>query len=172
MSAHRTARQSDRTTARQEALLRRFGDYLQSRGFSVTAPRRAVLAEIARMGGHFDVEELATRLRRRTPPVSRATAYRTVNLLERSGMLRRLDFDQPNAHYECTATGANHEHLVCSRCGAITEVTDRQLERRIAAVAREHGFTLTGHAVHLVGLCRACRSAVSAAGPQGGVRGA
>jgi len=108
------------------------------------------------MGGHFGVEELASRLYQRTEPVSRATVYRTVGLLESAGIIRRIDLDEPHAHYESTVGGAHHEHLICARCGKVEEVSDKLLENRIERIAQTHGFRLTRHMVQLVGLCREC----------------
>lgn len=141
-----------------ERLLEQFRAYLREHGHSVTAQRETVLAAIARIGPHFDVEELALSLRAGRHPVSRATVYRTVKHLEAAGLVRKLDLDEPHAHYESTVGASHHEHLVCTRCGRIVEVTDRTLERRIEALARAHGFALERHAVQLMGTCRECRS--------------
>jgi len=147
---------SNNTSRNDQRVLERFREYLRSRGYSVTAPRRTVLNEIAHMGGHFGVEELASRLQHRRQPVSRATVYRTVGLLENAGIIRRLDLDEPHAYYESTVGAKHHEHLVCTRCGKVAEVSDRTLEHRIERIAQDYQFRLTKHTVQLVGICREC----------------
>ena len=138
-------------------LLHEFTAYLRNEGFSVTAQRKAVLTEIAAMGTHFNVEQLAQHLRKTRPPVSRATVYRTVHHLEQAGVIRKIDFDEPHAHYESTIGEPHHEHLICSSCGRVTEVADRALEKRIETIAARHGFSLEKHTVQLFGLCNRCR---------------
>ncbi len=140
-----------------ESMAGKFRSYLRNKGYSVTPQRERVLREIARMGDHFDAEELVGKLRRRQEPVSRATVYRTINHLEQSGIIRKLDLDEAHAHYENTVGTRHHEHLICRKCGRITEVTDTALERRIQHVARTNGFTLEKHTVQLIGLCGDCR---------------
>lgn len=139
-----------------ESIVGRFRDYLRGKGYSVTPQRERVLREIARMGDHFDAEELVAKLRRRREPVSRATVYRTIQHLEQSGIIRKVDLDEAHAHYENTVGTRHHEHLICRRCGRITEVTDTALERRIQHIAERNGFALEKHTVQLIGLCDEC----------------
>ncbi len=136
----------------------RFRSYLRTTGGAMTAQRKTVLKAIAGMGPHFGTEELVARLRRSRRGASRATVYRTVAHLERSGIVRKVDFGEAHAHYESVLSRAHHEHLRCRRCGRVLEVRDGVLERRIEALARMHAFTLEKHTVQMVGLCRECRS--------------
>jgi Fur family transcriptional regulator, ferric uptake regulator len=135
----------------------RFGAYIAAGGGAMTAQRREVLRVIASMGPHFDAEELAKQLRRGRKPVSRATTYRTLAHLERSGIVRKVDFGEAHAHYESVSSRTQHEHLVCRACGQVLEATDTALEKRIEAIAEQNGFLLEKHTVQLVGLCRRCQ---------------
>lgn len=139
-----------------------FIDYLRERGFACTPQRRAVLEEILASQGHFDAEELAERMRRTGRGVSRATVYRTVGHLCKAGLVRKIDADQAHALYECTTGVGHHEHMICRRCGKITEFQDPVLEKRITGIADTHGFHMTRHTVQIFGLCGRCHEQASA----------
>ncbi|MBD3314982.1 MAG: hypothetical protein GF344_04290, partial [Chitinivibrionales bacterium] len=144
------------TLSDKGAALESFVDYLREKGFACTPQRRAVLEEILASPNHFDAEELAARMRRRGDGVSRATVYRTVGHLCKAGVVRKIDVDQTHALYECTAGVGHHEHLICRRCGRITEFQDFALEKKITAIAEANHFRMERHTVQIFGLCGRC----------------
>jgi len=133
-----------------------FRGYLRDSGLFMTAERAAVFDELVISDGHYDVDELVRRLRKKHRKVSRATVYRTVTLLEESGLINRVDLGHAHSHYECPTRIRHHEHLVCTMCGRVVEFTDPALEQRIADIAADHRFVLKRHAVQLFGVCREC----------------
>lgn len=134
-----------------------FMEYLQKEGLARTPQRKAVLQEIVQGPCHFDVEELVKTIRCKRESVSRATVYRTVGHLENAGLIRKVDFNHPHAHYELVAGVSHHEHLICEKCGHIGEFTDGPLEKRIEYMAHRHGFEITKHSVQIFGICENCR---------------
>jgi len=145
------------------AEIERFRCYFRDGGLPFTAQRRRILKEVCRSASHFDAEELYGRIRRRRITASRATLYRTLAHLERSGVLRRIDIGGDHAHYEFTGAD-HHEHLVCARCGRVVEIDDPPLETRVAKVLQDHGFSATRHAVQVFGECGECRGGGRAEG--------
>ena len=47
----------------------------------------------------------------------------------------------------------HHDHIVCMTCGKVLEFHDELIEAQQHKVAELLGFTLTGHALHLYGIC-------------------
>src|SRR5262245_40401671 len=93
---------------------------LRSRGLRVTRPRLAVLDVLAEQG-HFEVEEIATRVRERLDSVSTQAVYDVLGALARVGLARRIEPAGSAARYE-GRTGDNHHHVVCRGCGVIGDV--------------------------------------------------
>ena len=58
-----------------------FDDFLRKKGLKVTRERTALFDEIFSTHRHFDAEDLVIRMRDRGTKVSRATIYRTLELL-------------------------------------------------------------------------------------------
>lgn len=130
---------------------------LEDAGYRLTSPRRAVAELIGSRRGHFTADELLTESRRRRLGVTRATVFRSMEVLAELGLVERLDL--PNGEHAFVACEpAHHHHLVCSSCGRSTEVEDNGLERVAAAIARQSGYRVDTHRLELFGLCPACQA--------------
>jgi Fur family ferric uptake transcriptional regulator len=144
-----------RVQAQAGGVLQSFEGWLRERGSPSTSQRRRILEAIQAGPPHFGAEELSARLSKAGARVSRATLYRTLGSLEAAGVVRRVELDADHAHYEL-AEGEHHEHLVCESCGRIIEFSDAAVEKRLAAVLREHGFRARRHLVQVFGTCARC----------------
>jgi Fur family transcriptional regulator, ferric uptake regulator len=129
---------------------------LEDAGYRLTAPRRTVAELIGRRRGHFTADELLSESRRRHLRVTRATVFRSLDVLAELGLIERLDLPSgEHAFVACETT--HHHHLVCSSCGRSTEVDDDGLEGVAAAIARRSGYRVDSHRLELFGLCPACQ---------------
>jgi Fur family ferric uptake transcriptional regulator len=147
----------------QVELIDRADRYLIDRGLRLTKARRLVIRSLAEHPGPRSAAELDTAMRRRVPLSS---IYRTLVLLEGSGLLTKYRDADGVARYELaeTVTGNHHHHFVCTQCGktdevAIPEELERTISRLIEVVGEEHGYDVTAHLLELEGVCETCRAA-------------
>lgn len=132
-----------------------FRAFLTEKGQRTTQVRHSVLEGALSERGHFDADSLYLRLRRSEGKVSRATVYRTLDLLVESGFLsRRLTESQ--AIYEVARGRGHHDHLVCLACDATLEVFSPELEFAQEALCQRHSFKPLRHTLQIEGLCSAC----------------
>ena len=96
---------------------------LEEAGYRLTSPRRAVATLIARREGHFTAEDLLAESRRSRAGVTRATIFRSLDVLAELGLVERLDLPS-GEHAFVAREPAHHHHIVCSSCGGSTEVAD------------------------------------------------
>ena len=122
-------------------------------GNRMTAPRRAVLAAVSRAKGPFSIEEICDA----APEVGRATAFRTMKLLQEVGVVCRVPLEDGTVRYQLAESETHHHHLVCSDCGSVAEFNDYSLDQGIVRSAAAAGFELDGHSVELYGRCSDCR---------------
>ena len=134
-----------------------FKDSLRDSGLKVTPGRLAILEEVYSTSDHFDSDDLFVRLRENNAHVSRATIYRTLDLLVESGFIAKVSLGANQTQYENTLAQEHHEHLVCLECGKIIEFQDEEIERLLKAVCKEHQFRATKHNLIIFGLCCDCR---------------
>jgi Fur family transcriptional regulator, ferric uptake regulator len=118
------------------------------RGLRMTGQRRVIAGVIAEAVDHPDVEELHRRAAAIDDRISLSTVYRTVRLLEDTGIIARLDLKDGRARYE-QASEQHHDHLVNLRTGEVIEFRSDEIERLQAEIARRLGFRLVDHRLEL-----------------------
>ena len=99
---------------------------------------------------HPDVDELHKRVSLIDQKISIATVYRTVKLLEESGIIERHDFKEGKSRYE-PSTEEPHDHLIDINSGDIIEFVDKDIEALQNEVAQKLGYKLVDHKLELYG---------------------
>ncbi len=138
-------------------MLEEFRRYLREHSLPVTTQREQVAEVVLAAVGHLSVEDIEQQLRVRDLHIGKATVYRTLDILARSGMITERDFGEGFRRYERVPGHPHHEHLICVRCGKVIEFTNDKLERLKALVAEEYGFQHHHHRLEIYGVCRECQ---------------
>lgn len=133
-----------------------FGRYLREKGLPVTQQRLAVARAVFSSSDHQSVDDLEAVLRGQDPRLGKATIYRTLDLLVRSGLAEEHDFGEGFKRYEHRLSrNPVHHHLVCVESGEVIEFRSEALRRIVEETAARHGFRPTGHKLVIFGLSRA-----------------
>jgi Fur family ferric uptake transcriptional regulator len=135
-----------------------FTEFLKKKSLKTTRERTALFDEIFSTHRHFDAEDLVIRMRERGTKISRATIYRTLEILHGCGLVGRVRLNEEKYRYERLKRGEHHDHLVCTSCGKVVEFIDHAIEKRQDAVCRAHDFRATAHSHQIWGLCGSCRT--------------
>ena len=115
-----------------------------AKGVKLTEQRKIiakVISESKELYGesdHPDVDELYKRVSKIDSKISIATVYRTVKLLEESGILTKHDFKGGKARYE-QINESHHDHLIDIKTGEIIEFVDEEIEILQKKVAEKYG---------------------------------
>ena len=99
---------------------------------------------------HPDVDELHKRVSLVDRKISIATVYRTVKLLEESGIIERHDLKEGKSRYE-PSTDQHHDHLIDINSGDIIEFVDKDIEELQDKIAQKLGYKLVDHKLELYG---------------------
>ncbi len=121
-----------------------------------TRERELILDRLPTLPGHFSADDVVYALRRHG--VSRATVYRTLDLLVEQGLLQRVHLDARGARYEIIHNRAPHAHLYCLGCGRLSDYPLPLLLHLPERVRREQGFATEHLLFRICGYCRACRT--------------
>jgi len=135
----------------------RFRDFLANQKQKLTNERAALVREIFSTHYHFEADELLFKMKAKSVKISRATVYRTLELLVKSGMVRRVHLGEDHYHYEHVTGNSHHDHLICTTCGAVIEFHDEKLEQRQIEICERKKFTPTFHNLQILGICDACK---------------
>jgi Fe2+ or Zn2+ uptake regulation protein len=119
----------------------------------VTPQRLAVHAALQDLGRHATAEEVLERVHGTVPGVSLPTVYAALELLADLGLALRVHAGRA-VRYDPRSDA--HHHLVCSSCGAVTDL-DATVELGPAIErARSLGARTAGAEVTVRGLCAEC----------------
>lgn len=135
-----------------------FQDFISRKGLKSTRQRDIILDTFLSSHRHMSIEELYLKLRAKHPSIGYATVYRTLKLFAESGIAREIQFGDGQTRYEHVTEGEHHDHLVCTRCGAITEFENETIEKLQDEIASNHGFFIETHKLELYGQCAECRA--------------
>lgn len=131
--------------------------YLSEKHLRRTPERYAILDMVLSMNKHFYVETICSAMNDSSFRVSRATVYNTIELFTAAGIVRRHRFGNQPAQYEkiVDTAGANHQHLVCTKCGKVKEIKDPSLLRTLSQ-RRYQAFTPEYFQFYVYGTCSQC----------------
>ncbi|MCF6150463.1 MAG: transcriptional repressor [Candidatus Kuenenia sp.] len=134
----------------------KFKEFLSSRGLKYTTERQAIFNRVFENHKHFEADELLVDLRLNDIKVSKATIYRSLALLVKSGLLREVISGERHAHYEHVHGNEHHDHLVCDKCGKIIEFYEKRIENLQDEVCNKNRFVPKSHRLQIHGLCEDC----------------
>lgn len=126
---------------------------LRRAGLKVTLPRLKILELLESADRHhMSAEDVYKALIEQGEDVGLATVYRVLTQFEQAGIVERHNFENNLSVFEL-AKDEHHDHLVCDQCGKIIEFHNEEIEKLQEKVAKELGFTLSGHSLVMYGIC-------------------
>ena len=102
---------------------------------------------------HPTAEQIFLQMKQENSKIAQATVYNNLNALVADGKLIRLS--QPGAPDRCDNT-TRHDHLICTRCGALADFKFTDLTHDIEAAL---GARIQSYDLRIHYLCPACRKA-------------
>jgi len=138
----------------------RFAEYCREHGLSVTHQRLAIFEALASSREHPSAEQIHKAVQRRIPTLSLATVYKNLEALKEIGAVADVNPLHAQGRYEAalpgTGAGRPHHHLVCTSCGKVRDLHDRDFDG--LRVRDAQGFELRSVRVQAEGLCPECRN--------------
>ena len=128
---------------------------LKQKDFRLTPQRRLIVDIIHGVHEHISAEALIAEVQSRMPGVNKSTIYRTLEILERSGCVYKSESGDRAVYHH--AEEGHHHHLVCRKCGQMTECNRAVFDSVERYLAREFGFSADFNHLVIEGLCAKCR---------------
>jgi Fe2+ or Zn2+ uptake regulation protein len=127
---------------------------IQKTSLKVTPARVAVLRAFTRKLQPLSAETLIHKLRK--ADVDNVTIYRTLNIFEKVGIIRRVDLRKDSICFELASH--HHHHFVCTGCGDIEKINKCNLQSLVKKSLRQAKkfASVDTHSFELFGLCKIC----------------
>lgn len=131
---------------------------LNKKGLRNSSKRNAVISAFVSSSKHLNADELYDIVKKIKTGIGFVTVYRTLKLLVAYGFAREVDFKDGFTRYELQdEPSAQHDHLICIKCGRITEFEDAEIEYLKQKVCMKTGFQSISHRLEIFGVCSKCR---------------
>lgn len=133
------------------------GTSLRAKGLRMTTQRERIVAALHTLG-HATPDAIADAVDRPgLPALSLSTVYRTLETLERAGLVSHSHLDQRAPTYHLT-DHANHVHLLCLGCGVVSESDIAVVDGLTRALAERNEFVVDARHMVIHGWCQACQA--------------
>lgn len=130
---------------------------LRKAGHRLTDARKASVGILAEAKSPLSASEVLKAFAKKRVLADRATVYRELEFLVKTGIAAPVRFEGRAVRYELSGQ-AHHHHAVCVKCEDVQDVeADAALEAAEARIAKRAGFHVLRHAFELFGLCKNCR---------------
>lgn len=119
----------------------RLETHLSASGLRRTKQREVIVEAAFATDDHFNADDLLEKARKLDRTISRATIYRTLQLLVECGLLREVDFGRDQTYYDPNFLDKpQHNHLICLDCDRVVEFEDDNAALLHDCITRRLGF--------------------------------
>ena len=137
----------------------RAGSALRTSGYRLTRQRQLVWDTLRRSRRHLSADAIRSALGKQEQTVDLATVYRSLDVLERLGLIRSSRLGE-RQYFEVAEPG-EHYHLVCDECGTANHIEGEDLAPVLAHITREHRFAVRSADLIVHGWCEKCQGKAS-----------
>lgn len=110
-----------------------------------------ILELINQSRGHMTAEQIFLELKKTEPRVVQATVYNNLNALCQEGLIRKLSLENSP---DCYDRIRRHDHLVCRKCGALSDMNFANLTENLEI---QLGEKILSYDLKVFYLCPKCR---------------
>jgi len=128
---------------------------IKQHGYKLTPARQAVLAVLEDNPDHLSHSQILEEGQKIYPKLSRATVYRTMDLLVELKLMRPLYLNDPTQRFVSASGG--HHHMVCTCCDTTIEFDHCTVEQLAQELSHKFNFQIRNHLLEFQGLCKNCR---------------
>jgi len=122
-----------------------FKDALKEENLKYTTQRFSIFEFLFSNKGHFECDQIIEKLKKKKVKVSRATAYRTLDLLVKYDFARKMILDDGVSRYENKVDSPHHDHMICIDTGKIIEFESDEIEKIQEDIAKKRGYEIVKH---------------------------
>jgi len=130
---------------------------IKENGQRLTHPRRVIVEIFLNSKRALEPIEVYDLGRKTYPKLGLVTVYRTLESMEKLGLLQKVHQSQGCNRYISATHG--HQHLlICNSCGRVVYFEGFDLEQQFNQLGKKLGYHITDHWLQLFGTCHQCQS--------------
>ena len=130
---------------RNEKYLNKFSEALKKEQLKLTSQRIAIFEEVIYGDKHRECDQIFKSLEKKGFNISKATVYRTLDILGQYEFIRTMDIGDGRIRYESKIDHPHHDHMICVETGDIIEFVSDEIEDLQNKIAKKHGYKIIKH---------------------------
>ncbi len=116
--------------------------------------RMQVLEYLMSDDSHPTADVIYKNIHSKSPVISKATVYNTLNLFVKKGLISTMMTDKLEARYDIVTS--DHGHFVCKKCGRVYNFEYEQKNK--CKYMNLDGFDIENEEIVLKGICKDCKT--------------
>jgi Fe2+ or Zn2+ uptake regulation protein len=141
-------------SVKKQQLAKRALTKLKEAGGRLTEPRKEIVAVLVESESHKSADDIALRIREVNPKIHLTTVYRTLDTLEKLGVVSHVHLGHGRAIYHLTDD--SHYHLYCQECGSTTEIPPELFDKVTETIRSQWSFEPKFNHFAVIGTCASC----------------
>lgn len=130
---------------------------LRTEGMRVTGSRRDILETLIAAREPLSLQQIQEQAVRNGVGPDYATVFRLVSLLEKLGLVRKVNLQRACSYYELQDPAKHYDHIVCTQCGKVVLLDiPCPLHEAEHEIAERYGFRNLRHSLEFFGKCPEC----------------
>ena len=116
--------------------------------------RELILNTVLHNRIHPTAENVYKLLKNDYPELSLGTVYRNLNFRAENNRLQKINVPDGSARFDGTL--ARHQHLICRKCGKVTDISVDELLAIQSNILKNTGFEIDIDTLAFEGICKEC----------------
>lgn len=116
--------------------------------------RELILNTVLHNRIHPTAENVYRLLKNDYPDLSLGTVYRNLNYLAENNMLKKINVPDGSDRFDGTLS--RHQHLICRKCGKVSDIDVSELLTIQSSILKNTGFEIDIDTLAFEGICDEC----------------
>jgi len=138
-----------------KTILTEFIQKCSAKGLRVTPQRLTIYEALVKTNTHPNAEEIYRTIHEAHPTISLATVYKTLDTLEKHGLIATVSQVRDTTRYDSVTTP--HHHMICVKCKRIFDLFDERLNSLEIPESVTRGNVFLNYSIHFHILCPDCQ---------------
>jgi Fur family peroxide stress response transcriptional regulator len=127
----------------------------REKGYKVTPQRLAISRFMLHNHDHPSAQKTYDKVKKQYPTISLSTVYKTIKVLKEAGLVQELNLTPGLTRFDPNTEP--HAHLVCLKCGNISDWMNPLILKLINIISGDTGFIIDGSSLDVNGICNGCQ---------------
>ena len=130
-------------------------EILKKNKLKVTPQRISIYRAVLSSKNHPSAEQIYEIVRKEHKTMSFATVYKTLDLLDKIGLVTELRFNGNSSRYD--PKPSIHINIVCPKCMTIEDYESKKLDEKWKEIISEIEGEITGQRIDVYRMCENCK---------------